>query len=393
MGVSILNYKILLFIITFLGIYALGNYYIGTRVYKGLTVKIPLNNVWFWSLFWVIAFAYIIPMLLSNYMSGRVITIFNLIGVYWIGIFFYLILIFPFVDLVKFLNRRFELVPNTLITQYNLSLVLSLAIVIFITFVLIYGTWSGSHSYVKKYNINIDKNTKKIKNINIVMVSDIHLGTLIDNKRLKKLVREINALHPDIVMIAGDIVDTEVKPFITEKMALEFSKIKTQYGVFAALGNHDLMRGNEETIGNELKTAGVNVLRDELIKINNEIYIVGRDDISINRMRKKRKSLEDILFGIDKTQPIVLIDHTPSALDEAVKNNVDLQLSGHTHRGQFFPNNLLTKKIFEVDYGYLKKKNLNVLVSSGYGTWGPPIRLGSRSEIVNINLTFEKVDK
>lgn len=390
MGDIILNYKVLLFIITFFSLYTLTNYYIGTRVYKELTIKVPINNKWFWILFWMIAFAYMVSMLLSNYISGRVITIFNLIGVYWIGIFFYLILIFPFIDLIKFINRRFELIPKTLITQYHLSLILSLMIAVFIAFVLIYGTWSGSHSYVKKYNINIEKNTKKIKDLNIVMVSDIHLGTLIDGKRLKRMVDEINVLNPDIVILAGDIVDTEIKPFIADKMAFEFSNIKTQYGVFAALGNHDLMRGHEETIAKELKTAGVSVLRDEWIKIKDEIYIVGRDDISINRIRQKRKSLEEILSRTDKTQPILLIDHTPSSLPEGVKNKVDLQLSGHTHKGQFFPNNLITKSIFEVDHGYLRKNNLHVLVSSGYGTWGPPIRIGSRSEIVNINLRFEK---
>lgn len=83
---------------------------------------------------------------------------------------------------------------------------------------------------------------------------------------------------------------------------------------------------------------------------------------------------------------MIVIDHNPKYIDESLNANIDLQLSGHTHKGQITPGNLVTNKMFEIDYGYLKKDNLNVVVSSGYGTWGPPIRIGSRSEIVQMNL-------
>jgi predicted MPP superfamily phosphohydrolase len=101
-----------------------------------------------------------------------------------------------------------------------------------------------------------------------------------------------------------------------------------------------------------------------------------------------RKDLSTLLQGVDKKLPIILLDHQPYNLSEAEKNGVDLQLSGHTHKGQISPGNLITKKVYEVDWGYEKKGNFNIYVSSGVGTWGPPIRTGSHSEIVDIYINF-----
>ena len=108
------------------------------------------------------------------------------------------------------------------------------------------------------------------------------------------------------------------------------------------------------------------------------------------RGSSKRKPLEEILKDTDRALPIILMDHNPEKLFEAVQQNVDLQLSGHTHGGQFFPATLVPKIIYEKDWGYLKKDNFQLIVSSGVGTWGPPIRIGSNSEIVQVNIGFRK---
>jgi predicted MPP superfamily phosphohydrolase len=376
-------------IISVIGVYALGNYYIGTRIFKGLANSFSINSVFYWSIFWLIAIAYIITMILGNYITGKIFDVFNLIGVYWLAILFYLIILFPVIDLIAFINRRYNFI-HTSIGRYNVVSLVSLLVAIAIVFIVVYGTWNGRHSYVKSYDINIDKKINGLDELNVVMVSDIHLGNLIDGKRAKTMVQEINILKPDIILFAGDIVDTEVKPFLKGSMAEEFKNLKSTYGTYAALGNHDIMRGDDDIITEELSKYGVTVLRDDVKAISDKFYVVGRDDVSINRTNKKRKSLEDILTDVDKSKVILLIDHTPSALEDGVKNHIDLQVSGHTHKGQFFPNNLITSRIFEVDYGYLKKNDMNVVVSSGYGTWGPPIRLGSRSEIVNLRIKLNK---
>jgi len=138
-----------------------------------------------------------------------------------------------------------------------------------------------------------------------------------------------------------------------------------------------------------LNRSGIQVLRDEYTIIANSFYVVGRDDLISKRLGgKERANLSELLEGIDKSLPIILLDHQPQKLTEPHIEGVDLQLSGHTHKGQFFPNNLITGKIFEIDWGYLKKDDYQIIVTSGYGTWGPPIKIGNSSEIIDIKITF-----
>ena len=104
---------------------------------------------------------------------------------------------------------------------------------------------------------------------------------------------------------------------------------------------------------------------------------------------KQRKSLDEIVKTISTNHPKILLDHTPFKLEQAEQNKIDLQLSGHTHHGQMWPANLITKMIYEVSWGYKKKGNTHYYVSCGAGTWGPPVRTGSSSEIVNIKIKFQ----
>ncbi|MFZ4725789.1 MAG: metallophosphoesterase, partial [Paludibacter sp.] len=117
---------------------------------------------------------------------------------------------------------------------------------------------------------------------------------------------------------------------------------------------------------------------------DSSFYIVGRDDKS----NLNRKKLSEIVTGLDKKLPFILMDHQPYHLEEAEQNDIDFQISGHTHNGQFFPGNLFVKKMYELGYGYLKKGNTHYYVSSGLGLWGPQYRIGTESELVVINLKY-----
>ncbi|MDV4149649.1 metallophosphoesterase [Clostridium sp. AL.422] len=256
--------------------------------------------------------------------------------------------------------------------------------------VLIIGTYNARNSYVKSYDINIEKAILE-DSLNIVMVSDIHLGNIVKNDRLKSMVKEINNLNPDLVIIAGDIIDSDIEPFLNNNMAVEFSNLKSKYGTFATLGNHDIFTRKESEIVNILKENSVTILRDEVALVDNKFYIIGRDDITVNSISSNyRANLDKLTKDLDKSKPLIVIDHNPKYINESLNADIDLQLSGHTHKGQIIPGNIVTNKLFEVDYGYFKKDNLNVVVSSGYGTWGPPLRLGSRSEIIQINLGMKE---
>ena len=172
-------------------------------------------------------------------------------------------------------------------------------------------------------------------------------------------------------------------------MSDNFRKLSAPYGVFAVLGNHEYIGGNAEEAINYLGEAGVKVLRDSAQEIAGSFYLLGRDDRSGARFNGvPRQDLKTLMQGVDRSLPNILMDHQPSQLEEPVEQGVDLQLSGHTHAGQLLPIRYITRRIFEDDWGLLRKGDFQIIVSSGYGTWGPPIRLGNTPEVVDIMIKF-----
>jgi uncharacterized protein len=368
------------------------NYYIGLRGWQGVGSLIPfLNNKVYWIVFWIIALSFILARLSGRFLPAYVGYYLDLIGGYWMAAMLYLLIVLPVVDIIKVVKRRVNFIPrgiseNTVIKTYSGVLILFLLLCI-----LIYGTWNAANIKVVHYDINIPKKAGDLKELKIAMVSDLHLGTIVDNSRLSKMVQKINELHPDIILMAGDIIDDKVAPFIKQNMGEILKELKAKNGVYAATGNHDYYGGDSEELIKSLEASGVKVLTDKYVKINDSFYVVGREDIAVESYYKRnRKPLKELLSDVDKALPVILIDHTPKNLQEPMENGADLQVSGHTHRGQLFPSQYITQSLFELDWGYLKKDNLNVVVSSGIGTWGPPIRIGNSSELVEIVLRFEE---
>ena len=247
----------------------------------------------------------------------------------------------------------------TMAFRYKININLYKVSLILVPIILLAGTFFKHHTIIKKYDIKLDKNYN-FEPLNIVLVSDIHLGYINGNSSFIKMKNIINSLNPDIVLIAGDLIDMDLEPVLEKNMLEELSNIKTKYGIYFALGNHDIYGKKAELLTKKLRAEGVTVLRDEKILVNNEIYIAGRDNFS-------KKPLKDII-GEHSDKPVILIQHTPDTIDETVENRIDLQVSGHTHKGQFFPGRIFTKRIFLIDYGYKKISDSNILVSSGYGT-------------------------
>lgn len=375
--------KYILILVLFSLLYFLINYYIGRKILNGFNYIFKISPLVFWIIFWTLALSYIISMFLNKFISPNLTNFLYLIGSYWMGLLMYTLLTFPIIGIINIIISKSHLSNNLTDKYYIYQTILIALVFIIITTI---GSFNAKNSYVTSFDIDIDKPSFK-EPVNVIMVSDIHLGNIIKNKRLSNMIDEINSLNPDIVIIAGDIIDSDIKPFLNNNMGREFSKIKSTYGTYATLGNHDLMTKAEKQIVRILEENSVKVLRDESILINDSIYIIGRDDITINRFSENdRASLLDLTHNLDKSKALIVIDHNPKYINESLNANIDLQLSGHTHKGQIAPGNLVTNKMFEIDYGYLKKDNLNVVVSSGYGTWGPPIRIGSRSEIVQMKL-------
>lgn len=331
-----------------LAIYTFLNWLIGRQVYDLLKI----NKVAFWAIFIVIAASPVLGRLGS-------LSIFDKLGNYWMVFFYYA----TFIAILGLFIKSKPFIIGSLIL---------------IILVIIYGAWQAKNIKIEPYDIAI---AKKANDLHVVMLSDIHIDNQKGSGYVEKMVRDINALNPDLVLLPGDIFDDrDINILQQEKETLK--GIKAKYGVYGVLGNHEYYTGNLNESLTVFKEANIRILRDEVIEVAG-VTIVGREDAS-----KQRKSLSEIMQTVDKNKPIILLDHQPVALAEAKSNGVDLMLSGHTHQGQFFPNQLITRRIFEVDYGYLAKDNLQVIVSSGYGTWGPPVRIGTQSEIVDIKIDF-----
>ncbi|MBI4430017.1 MAG: metallophosphoesterase [Ignavibacteriales bacterium] len=344
---------------------------------------------------YVIAFVF----LAYSYIAGRLLERVTLawptsglvfIGAYWLSAMVYFFLMIYTIDVLRLINTFFPFFPsfltaNVALTEQRLAILMVGLVIV----VVAAGHFNARALRVKRLELTIRKNSHPLKSLTIVAASDIHLGTIICKSRLEHIVEKINSLNPDLVLLPGDVVDEDLRPVIKQNLGETLRTIKSKYGVIACTGNHEYIGGVEEAY-QYLTDHGIHVLRDSVVKIADSIFIVGREDRAIRQFAGKRRlPLDEIMKAVDTNYPVILMDHQPFRLDEAAAHGVDLQLSGHTHHGQLWPFNFISKSIFELSWGYKQKEQTHVYVSSGVGTWGPPIRTGNRPEIVHLRLTFQ----
>ena len=247
----------------------------------------------------------------------------------------------------------------------------------------------GNDSMEDAENDSLRSFGKKVTKI--VLLSDLHLGYHNRRSEFKKWVDLINAEHPDLILIGGDIIDISVRPLLEENVAEEFHCLKAP--VYACLGNHEYYSG-EPKAQQFYRDAGIHLLRDSVAKIGN-IAITGRDD----RSNPHRKSIAEIIGQAERNRSLtmvsdkkkrkeftILLDHQPYHLEEAEQNGIDFQFSGHTHHGQVWPISWITDAIYEDAFGPLRKGDTQYYVSSGMGIWGGKFRIGTRSEYVVLTL-------
>lgn len=350
--------------------------------YIGWNGWVWLSNVFEFEHFWV----YILSILGFSYSYflvrlGPRFTIFKIIGSYWMVVVQYSLILLPVANLLVIVLYLLDIPTITSVFWTG-----AFAIVSFLA-ILIFGTFNAYSPVVRTYQIKVPKKANQGKRLRIAMASDMHFGTLSGRAHLQRLVNGINALKPDLILLPGDIIDDEPTPFIRKNMGGIMNRMVAPLGIYGVLGNHEYYGGKIPEFLQQMKAIDIHILMDEVIKIGESFYLIGRKD----RTDKNRKPLEELLqkAQVDKTLPLILMDHQPYHLDQAASQGVDVMLSGHTHRGQMAPNHLITKRMYELDWGYLKKNDLHVIVSSGFGFWGPPLRVGSRSEIVELIIDFD----
>ncbi|WP_420489041.1 metallophosphoesterase [Neobacillus vireti] len=342
-------------------------------------------NIWVWLkyisgdrksikiIFWVVLIIFAYSFVISRWLDESLF--FTWLGAIWLSLFYFLILLLPLANIAIFL-RRFTKIKKEKFVKWTGNF---LIIVIVGSF--FFGVFNAYSPAEKTYQVQIPKQSAGKQSLKIIMASDMHFGDLSGARQAKKLVEYINAEKPDLVLFPGDIIDDDITPFLEQGIPGILKQIKAP--AYASLGNHDR---DDVDLVKIFNNSGMRVLDDEVLDLPEGITLVGRKDRGYQDV--VRADLSELMKQADISKPVFLLEHQPYDLDIAEKNGVDLILSGHTHRGQVAPGNLITNMIFENDWGYLKKGRLQSIVSSGYGVWGLPLRIGTRSEIVQINVTF-----
>lgn len=283
-----------------------------------------------------------------------------------IFVLLYAFMLFLLLDI----GRLFRLIPKSWL--YN-NWFTAIAVVLVLVGIFIYG----NHNYMRKVRqpieITTDKNIKK--DLRLVLVSDLHLGYHNRGNELKRWVEMINQEQADAVLIAGDIIDSSVRPLRSDSMDVILRQINAP--VYTCMGNHEFYAGVADAIS-FYNDAEITLLRDESVVTRDGLCVIGRDD----RTNKRRQSVSKLVEKELSDNFILLLDHQPYNLEEAQKAKVDFQLSGHTHRGQVWPISWITDAIYECSFGQWQKGNTHYYVSSGLGIWGGKYRIGTRSEYI-----------
>ena len=369
-----------------LTIYSLVNIYIFYKGYRSLPALQEYKLLYALT-FFILSALFIAAKFLESRHSSVITDILNIIGGFWLAFMLYGFLFFLLSDIVLSGLRISGIISGDQILLFRKW---SFIITVVLSALLITGGFINAIiPVVTRYDITINKPAGEIKNLRIAAVSDIHLGSIIRKRSLKKLSAMLQELDPDLVLLLGDIVDGEIGPVLRGDLLQYFTCPKCNDGLFAITGNHEFIGGGNRTIP-YIESKGIRVLKDEVVTLQGGIQLIGRIDRDSFRFYKKgRMPLDSLMANVDTSKPVILLDHQPFHLNETAEKGVDLQLSGHTHNGQMWPLNYITSRIYELSYGYLQKRDTHFIVSSGYGLWGPRVRSGSRSEVLLINISFK----
>ncbi|MEG0258587.1 MAG: metallophosphoesterase [Lysinibacillus sp.] len=349
-----------------ISVYGCLTYYLGWNIKSWLqSFGLFHYPLLFWCVLFTMSFSIIIGRLHEMFRW------FSIVGNYWMFIFQYGLLLSLISQLLRWVTPLEERQIGSIV-------------VIIMLILLVVGTYLAYSPVVKRLAISMDKKESRLDTLRVVVASDFHLGVLANKSHLQRFVNLSNAAKPDVVLLVGDIVDDDPKWYVTGGMAEVMKQLTSTYGNYGVLGNHEYYGKEIPKFIEEMKSSGVQILCDETIRIADAFYITGREDrtnknrLKLNEMRPQNNNL-----------PWFVMNHTPDDLQTPMNEGVDFHTSGHTHKGQMWPNGFITGRIFEVDYGYKQKEQMHALVSSGFGFWGPPIRIGSRSELWVVDITFK----
>lgn len=371
-------------------IYGAVNYYVYTRGLQAIPAGSAIRPIYPW-IFWTLAASYVVGRIMENLYLSYLSDVLVWTGSFWLAALLYFFLAVVMLDLIRLVNHVFPFFPSFIASNMEKSRLVALTITLTTTtLIIVFGAINARNPVVRTVDINIEKQSPGgPSQLRAVMLSDIHLGTIIANGHLQRIIEKVNKLEPGVILIAGDILDEDLAPVIRQNTGKILRQLSAPLGVYGIMGNHEHIGGAEAAF-QYLESNGIRMLRDSVVKVGELFYLVGREDRDKERFSgKKRLPLSRLMEQVDPSYPVILLDHQPFYLEKAAQLGIDLQLSGHTHHGQIWPLNYITQAMYAISHGYGKIDGMHTYVSNGVGTWGPPVRVGNRPEIVLINLVFE----
>jgi predicted MPP superfamily phosphohydrolase len=317
---------------------------------------------------------------------NQLLTLFSSV---WMGLTFLMVLLFMGSDLFHFLIGRMgfsSAIGWSKSLTYRRLLAAGLALA---------GIALGGYAFQEARSIEVTRVEIPLRHLpadleglSIIQISDVHYGMLHENGRLSDIVKRVNDLHPDLVVITGDLVDEAVSHM--EEMAVPLANLKPRLGVIGIMGNHEFFAGADRA-EKIMRQAGIQVLRNEIKVLPGGLQIMGVDDPTFyRRMGLPLPDFEGLLKKLDASKPSIFLYHQPLHFEEAAAAGIGLQLSGHIHGPQLLPMIPVTRIFYPRFRGLYHIEDSYLYVNRGIGTGGPPMRLGSPPELVHICLRSAK---
>lgn len=366
----------------------LSSYYVYSRGMIALQGS-GYTRIFGW-IFWILVATFLMGQIMERgepSVAGRIVT---WTGSLWLSVFLHLFLFVVVVDAGRAIHHFLPFFPARLIAGISNGYLFFFTAIVLAAGISVYGFINARNPQITRLTIHSAKNPPGISQLKIVMVSDVHIGAMTGNQRVEKMIDDIIRLKPDLVIFAGDLVDHNPRFLVSGDIGKHFLRLAPPMGIYAIAGNHEFIGHAEVSIG-YMSQHGVKYVRDTVIDLSNGILLAGRDDRDKIRFTgSPRKELGVIMEGVDREKFIILADHQPVEYEAVQQAGIDLMLSGHTHKGQLWPFNFITSAVYPNDYGLVQKGNTFYYTSSGYGTWGPPVRTANRPEMVEITVVFDK---
>lgn len=307
------------------------------------------------------------------------------VGYLWMGLLFLVVSWSLVLDAYRFVVWIAARLSGNELSLLRLSARNSFLIAVSVSAaILVYGYFDALYIRTERATISTDKLPAGIDRIKIVQISDVHLGLIVGKNRLEKILKRVEAADPDLFVSTGDLVDGQ--PNEIPHLATMLRQVSARYGKYAVMGNHEFYAGIDHSL--QFTTdAGFTILRGEGKDVAGVLNIAGVDDpAGAYRGQTRSVSEKELLSGLNNGRFTLLLKHRPWQ-DSQSAGLFDLQLSGHTHKGQIFPFSLIVERVYPQFAGLIPIGNdQHLYVSRGSGTWGPPVRFLAPPEVTVIEL-------